>query len=177
MMKIDVNQEMNNYYHLIEKVIMGEYRATLSYVEYDDLTSIGLEGLWIGVKSYNAQVSKEAHYYNNIKLKISNYLSNQINKNNRKGRSDVTVLSSTKEDMSDYEYASMYSMDNELDYYDLLEQLKVLLDERQYRIVELLESGFNQREISEILEISQQLVSRNVKKIREILKANKIGVE
>ena len=52
MMATHINEEVASYYSLVERIIKGEYSSSLAFVEYDDLLSIGLEGLFIGIKTF-----------------------------------------------------------------------------------------------------------------------------
>lgn len=68
---------------------------------------------------------------------------------------------------------------NSIDYLKLEIELLVKngeISNRQYKIIELKEQGYNNTEISDIVGISRQAVHKNINKIQDILKENGLAI-
>lgn len=172
MATIDVNLEVANYFGLVEKIIKSEYRGVLSYMEYDDLLSHGLEGLWIGVKSFNGQVEKELHYAQNIRLKIGKEVSRSIERKQKETANDFSTISMTNRDGIDMEFRSTGDEFGGVVVNDLLQRAFDILDNDTDRLVlSMMIEGYKQAEIAQEVGISQQAVSKKIRLLRDKLKS------
>ena len=172
MVTIDVNLEVANYFGLVEKIIKSEYRGVLSYMEYDDLLSHGLEGLWIGVKSYNGLVQKEIHYAQNIRMKIGKEVSRSIERKQRETANDFSTISITNRDGIDMEYSSTT---NDFDGVIMTDTIQRAFDslgnDTERLILSMMIEGYNQTEIAQEVGISQQAISKKIRVLRDKLKS------
>ena len=172
MVTIDVNLEVANYFGLVERIIKSEYRGVLSYVEYDDLLSHGLEGLWIGVKSYNGLVKKELHYAQNIRLKIGKEVSRLIERKERENSYNYSTCSITNKDGLDMEIEATGDEFGGVVVNDLLQRAFDILDNDTDRLVlSMMIEGYKQAEIAQEVGISQQAVSKKIRLLRDKLKS------
>lgn len=171
MVAIDVNLEVANYFGLVEKIIKSEYRGVLSYMEYDDLLSHGLEGLWIGVKSYNGQVEKELHYSQNIRLRIGKEVSRSIERKQREDAHNYSIHSMTNRDGIDIEFDSQVDEFGGVVVNDLLQRaFESLGNETDCLILSMMIEGYTQAEIAKEVGISQQAISKKIRLLREHLR-------
>lgn len=172
MVTIDVNLEVANYFGLVEKIIKSEYRGVLSYMEYDDLLSHGLEGLWIGVKSYNGLVQKEIHYSQNIRMKIGKEVSRSIERKQRETANDFSTISITNRDGIDMEYSSTT---NDYDGVIMTDTLQRAFDslgnDTERLILSMMIEGYKQADIAQEVGISQQAISKKIRVLRDKLKS------
>ena len=168
MVTIDVNLEVANYFGLVEKIIKSEYRGVLSYMEYDDLLSHGLEGLWIGVKSYNGLVQKEIHYSQNIRMKIGKEVSRSIERKQRETANDFSTISITNRDGIDMEYSSTT---NDYDGVIMTDTLQRAFDslgnDTERLILSMMIEGYKQADIAQEVGISQQAISKKIRVLRD----------
>lgn len=168
MVTIDVNLEVANYFGLVEKIIKSEYRGVLSYMEYDDLLSHGLEGLWIGVKSFNGQVEKELHYAQNIRLKIGKEVSRSIERKQRETANNFSTISITNRDGIDMEYKSTA---NDFDGVIMTDTLQRAFDslgnDTERLILSMMLEGYKQAEIAQEVGMSQQAISKKIRVLRD----------
>lgn len=172
MVTIDVNLEVANYFGLVEKIIKSEYRGVLSYMEYDDLLSHGLEGLWIGAKSFNGQVEKELHYAQNIRLKIGKEVSRSIERKQKEIANDFSTISITNRDGIDMEFRSTGDDFDGVIMTDTLQRVfDSLGNDTERLILSMMIEGYNQTEIAQEVGISQQAVSKKIRLLRDKLKS------
>lgn len=168
MMIIDVNLEVANYIGLVEKIIKSEYRGVLSYMEYDDLFSHGLEGLWIGVKSFNGQVEKELHYSQNIRLKIGKEVSRSIERKEKETAYNFSTISMTNRDGIDIEFKSTTNDFNGIVMTDTIQRaFDSLGNDTERLILSMMLEGYKQAEIAQEVGISQQAISKKIRFIRD----------
>ena len=156
-----IDDEIKQFEGLIDLVIFSKYKQCLYYIEYDYLYSEGLIGLWKGIESFDESrgITKETHYFNNIKLKISSLINRSIDKMKRKGREGVRLIN-----IEDYENKIGYRDDMDFDVSELFE---VDLTERQRFIVEKRIKGYTQKEIATMLNTSQQVISQELTRIKK----------
>ena len=172
MITVDVNLEVANYFGLVEKIIKSEYRGVLSYMEYDDLLSHGLEGLWIGVKSFNGQVEKELHYAQNIRLKIGKEVSRSIKRKQKETANDFSTISITNRDGIDMEIKATGDEFGGVVVNDFLQRAFDILDNNTDRLVlSMMIEGYKQAEIAQEVGISQQAVSKKIRLLRDKLES------
>lgn len=171
MMIVDVNLEIASYFELVEKIIKSEYRGVLSYMEYDDLFAHGLEGLWIGVKSYNGQVEKELHYAQNIRLKIGKEVSRLIERQQREESYNFQKVSMTNKDGHDMDFADNGDGFGCVIMNDLMQQaFDMMNNDTERLILSMMIEGYTQAEIAKEVGISQQGISKKIRLLRDKLR-------
>lgn len=159
-----INTEVGQYFSLVEWVVRKNYMTSQHLIEFDDMVSIGLEGLMNGIKTFNAETAKTTHYTKNIKFKIASALRDEIEK--RKRREDANFSTVEINETLGSCSSSFEAVESNL----LLEQLKKDLSAKQVKILDLLSIGYTHQEIAETFNISRQAITKEIKKIREILK-------
>lgn len=165
-----INNEVGQYFSLVEWVVRKDYLTSQHLMEFDDMVSVGLEGLLIGIKSFNEDTAKTTHYTKNIKFKIASVLRDEIEKRKRREEanfSTVEIHEGLGSSCSCYEV-----VENNL----LLEQFKKDLSAKQARVLDMLSMGYTHQEIAKTFDVSRQAISKEIKKIREILK-NRLPLE
>ena len=168
-----INDEVANYYSLVERIIKGEYSSSLAFVEYDDLLSVGLEGLFIGIKTFNEQVAKEIHSSQNIRLKISKELTRSIERKQKEALAGFSTVSLTTKQGHDWQPRPIpYDTQN---YSKLCEEVLNMTSERlanptDKEILRLMLQEYTQQEIAETIGMSQQAINKRIKRIRTSLK-------
>lgn len=168
---IDINHEIQSYMYLIDNVIKREFNKVLFYMEYAELYSLGLEGLWRGVESYDETVEKVIHYSQNIRLKIKREIVRRVERKNQEELHQFHTCSLTKRNGTDWELQHHHDDFSRLEFIEFFNELTKNLTQDEVLVVNLLSQGYKQREIAQELNISQQAVSKKIKGIKAKLKA------
>lgn len=166
-----IDQEIKLYLYLVEKIIKTEFRSALSFIEYDDLYSVAMDGLWKGIESYNEQVAKEIHYAQNIRFKIKKEITRSYERKEQQRKHNFSTQSLTTKEGVDVDYDSLYDMEQELMTVELFHQLKKGLNENEIELMKGLALGYTQTEIAQKMGISQQAVSKKIRLLRVKLKS------
>lgn len=159
-----INNEVGQYFSLVEWIVRRDYSNSQHLIEFDDMVSIGLEGLLIGIKSFNEETAKTTHYTKNIKFKISSVLRDEIEKRQRREEANFSttcLLDNSGSRCLDYEAVEMEI---------LSDQLKKDLSAKQVQIIDYLLKGCTHQEIASLFGVSRQAITKEIKKIRGLLK-------
>lgn len=159
-----INNEVGQYFSLVEWIVRRDYSSSQHLIEFDDMVSIGLEGLLIGIKSFNEDTAKTTHYTKNIKFKISSVLRDEIEK--RKRREDANFSTTCLEDNWGSRCSSFESAEAGI----LTDQIKKDLSAKQAQILDYLLNGYTHQEIADFFGVSRQAITKEIKKIRESVK-------
>ena len=159
-----INNEVGQYFSLVEWIVRRDYSSSQHLIEFDDMVSIGLEGLLIGIKSFNEETAKTTHYTKNIKFKISSVLRDEIEK--RKRREDANFSTTCLEDNWGSRCSSFETAESEI----LTEQIKKDLSAKQAQILDYLLEGYTHQEIANSFGVSRQAITKEIKKIRDSVK-------
>ena len=159
-----INNEVGQYFSLVEWIVRRDYSSSQHLIEFDDMVSIGLEGLLIGIKSFNEDTAKTTHYTKNIKFKISSVLRDEIEK--RKRREDANFSTTCLEDNWGSRCSSFESAETGI----LTDQIKKDLSAKQAQILDYLLNGYTHQEIADFFGVSRQAITKEIKKIRESVK-------
>lgn len=162
----DENQEVMDHLYLVEKIVKGEFNHVFYYLSYDELFSLGLEGLLVGVRSYKGNVDKEIHYAQNIRFKVRRAISDSIAQIQRAERYDITTHSITKRDGTDLVMASEVDEFVKIELNDMLQHWTKDLSTSEIEVVNFLLLGYKQSEIAQKMGITQQAVSKKVQVTR-----------
>ena len=169
---VNINEEMANNISMVERIIKSEYSAVLNYIEYDDLFQIGLEGLWIGIKSFNGQVAKDTHFAQNIRMKIGKEVCRSIERKHREIENNFQPVSITNKEGIDLEIKSNRNDFDGVYLSDTVQQAFDLLDnDTDKLILSMMIEGYNQTEIAQEVGISQQAIRKKIRVVREQLKS------
>lgn len=159
-----INNEVGQYFSLVEWIVRRDYSSSQHLIEFDDMVSIGLEGLLIGIKSFNEDTAKTTHYTKNIKFKISSVLRDEIEK--RKRREDANFSTTCLEDNWGSRCSSFESAEAGI----LTDQIKKDLSAKQAQILDYLLNGYTHQEIADFFGVSRQAITKEIKKIRDSVK-------
>lgn len=159
-----INNEVGQYFSLVEWIVRRDYSNSQHLIEFDDMVSIGLEGLLIGIKSFNEETAKTTHYSKNIKFKISSVLRDEIEKRQRREEANFSTTylhDNSGSCCSEFETVEM----------DILsDQLKKDLSAKQVQIIDFLLLGYTHKEIASHFNVSRQAITKEINKIRGLLK-------
>lgn len=158
---LDENREISEFLYLVEKIVKSEFSHIFYYLSYDELFSFGLEGLWIGIRSYKHNVDKIIHYSRNIRFKIKREVVKSIEQAQRLEQHSLTRFDGTDRELISHrdDFISL----------DIDETLRVLFDslsQQDKEVVNLLLIGYKQKEIAKKTGLTQQAISKKIKAIR-----------
>lgn len=161
-------EEMFNKNIKLAYKVANKYKIN-NLQEFEDIKQVALMGLWKAVLNYNGEHALSTFAYVVIQNEINFYL-----RKTKKNENEISIKTEIHENLTLED--TLQAEDNIEQLLENIEMIEVrqMLDnvlknekEKNKKIYELQERGYKQREIGEVVNLSQVQVSRIIKKINK----------